>query len=141
MRAEKIVLSFVFVLIGLLVAGGAFYFYQSTKVISPGSLKTIKLGVSPSPSKSSLYLKIETPQDESTTNNKTVTISGQTSPTATIIINTPTSDQVIPPSATGNFSTTVTIGDDENRIYVTAVGTQGEEVQKILTVTYTTETF
>ena len=141
MRAEKIVLSFIAVLIGLTVAGVVFYFYQSTKVISPGSLKTIKLGASPSPVKSSLFLKLDSPKDESTTDNKTVTISGQTSPQATIIINTPTSDQVIPPSAVGDFSTTVTIGDDENRIYVTAVGPKGDEVQKILTVTYTTETF
>lgn len=77
----------------------------------------------------------------SVTDNKIVTVTGQSDPQATIIISTDTGDQVINPSSTGAFSTTVTIGTDENYIHIVAITPNGQEVEKTLTVTYSTENF
>ena len=144
MKLEKFVLSVIGIFFGLLVAGSAFYFYQrinnhpvTKKVISDNAKPT---GPTPSPTPS-FYVNIDSPKDESVTSNKTVTVSGKTIPTATIIISTDTADQVVSPSSQGDFSTTTTIGSDENKINVTAIAPSGEQVQKTLTVTYSTEEF
>lgn len=141
MRFEKVFLSFFAILIGLIVAGIAFYFYQSTKIVSPNSIRTIKLAPTPTPSAMPLPLAIDSPVDESVTSNPTMTISGTTVPNATVMINTATKDQVIPASSTGTFSTTMTLNDNENRIIITAIDSNGNESQKTITVTYSTEDF
>ncbi|SRR5260221_193486 len=140
MKTEKILLSFVAVVVGLIVAGLGFYLYQSTRAIPSTKLGTVKI-TPPTPTPQSVFLSVDTPADESTTDNKTVTLSGRTIPHATVIISTPTNDQVISPSSLGNFSTTITIGNGENEIYVTSISPAGTETQKIVTITYTTESF
>lgn len=145
MKTEKIVLSFIAVLVGLLVAGVAFYFYQSTKVISPNATKKetlVKLSPTKQPTTTaSLLLSLDQPVDETVTNKKTIVISGKTLPDATITVTTPIADQVVKPSSVGDFSTTITIDDGENPIYVIATLPNGEETTKTFTVTYNTENF
>lgn len=140
MRFEKLLLAFFAILGGLLVAGVAFYVYQSTKAISPTQIKTVRI-TTPTPTNAPVLLAIDSPQDESVTTSRIVTVSGKTDSHATLIISTDTADQVVTPSATGAFTTTVTIGTDENLIHVTAITTNGEETEKTLTVTYSTEDF
>lgn len=140
MKTEKVLLSFVAVVVGLIVAGIGFYIYQSTKAIPSTKLGTVKLA-SPTPTPPSVFLTVDTPQNESTTNNKTVIVSGKTAPDATVIVSTATSDQILKPSTQGNYSTTTTIGDDENQIHVTAIGPAGTQADKVITVTFTTESF
>ncbi|HET9947005.1 MAG TPA: hypothetical protein VFQ63_02985 [Patescibacteria group bacterium] len=140
MKTEKILLSFVAVVVGLIVAGVGFYFYQSTKVLPPGKLASVKVNP-PTPTLPPVYLSIDSPQDESVTSNKTVTVSGKTVPDATIVVSTDTADQVITPSTTGTFSTTVTIGSGENEIHILSIGANGLETQKTITVSYTTDNF
>jgi len=140
MKTEKILLSFVAIIIGLIVAGIGFYLYQSTKAISPTKLGTVKI-VPPTPTPPSVYLTIDTPQNESTTSNKTVAITGRTNSNATVVVSTFTADQVIVPTSEGNFSTTVLIGNGENEIHVTSISPSGTQAEKIVTLTYTTENF
>lgn len=140
MRFEKLLLAFFALLGGLLVAGGAFYFYQSARAIPTTQIKTVLL-ISPTPTTSPVLLTIDSPQDTLVTDNKTVIVTGHTDPKATLVISTNTIDQVISPSSTGAFSTTVTISNDENYIHIVAIGPHGEEVAKTLTVTYSTENF
>lgn len=140
MKTEKILLSFVAVLIGLIVAGIGFYLYQSTKAIPSNKLNTVKL-TTPTPTLPTVLLTIESPTDESTTSNKTITVSGKTQPNATILVSTPTGDQVIKPSSLGAYSTTATIIDGENDIHVTAIAPNGTQTEKVVTVTFTTESF
>ena len=140
MKTEKILLSFVAVIVGLIVAGIGFYIYQSTKALPSNKVDTVKV-TSPTPSAPAVLLTIDTPQDESTTNNKTVTVSGKTAPNATVVVSTDTGDQVIKPSSQGNYSTTVTIGDGENQIHVTAIDPSGNQTEKIITLTFTTQSF
>ena len=140
MKTEKILLSFVAVIVGLIVAGIGFYIYQGTKAIPSNKVDTVKV-TSPTPSVPAVLLTIDTPQDESTTNNKTLTVAGKTAPDATVVVSTDTGDQVIKPSSQGNYSTTVTIGDDENQIHVTAIDKSGNQTERVITVTFTTESF
>lgn len=140
MKTEKILLSFVAIIVGLIVAGIGFYVYQSTKVIPNTKLGSVKLAT-PTPSLPTVLLVIDNPQDESTTDNKTVTISGKTVPGATVLVSTPTGDQVVKPSSEGNFTTSATISDGENIIHVTAIDSTGNQTEKVLTVTFTTESF
>lgn len=140
MKTEKILLSFVAVVIGLIVAGVGFYIFQSTKIIPQNKLNTVKLA-QPTPTPPTVLLTVDTPQDESTTSNKTLTVSGKTDANNTLIVSTPTGDQVIKPSSQGTYSTSATITDGENEIYITAIAPNGTQTQKIITVTYTTESF
>lgn len=143
MKKEKTILSFIAVLIGLLVAGIAFYFYQTTKTISDTKTNTVSIKPSPIPTinESAMYLNIDTPQDEAVVDKKILTISGKTIKDATIVVLTNSSDDVINTASNGNFSTTVNLEDGENQISITAISPTGEEETVIKTVTYSTESF
>jgi len=141
MKQERVILSFIMVLIGLLVAGGLFYFYQSTKTVSP-STTGIVTRVTPIPTpKPKLYLSLNEPSDEQVANTKTLSISGKTNPDATLIIVTDSDQQIIQPSTQGDFSTTITLDDGQNLIEIRSILPTGETVVTQRTVTYSTEDF
>lgn len=141
MKQERVILSFIMVIIGLLVAGVAFYLYQGTKSIPSSKTSVLVASPTPTPITTSVYLNVDSPTDESVVGNKTVTVSGKTTPDATIVIITNSDQKVIVPSGVGDFSTTITITDGANLIRVTAFGSDGqsETIQK--TVTYSIEDF
>jgi hypothetical protein len=142
MKAERIVLSFIFILLGLLVAGGGFYLYQLTKTIPDSKLNAITVkSPTPTPDLSGDLLILDSPTDESVVDNRIITISGKTTPDATIIISTDTADQVVKPTTTGTFSLTQTIGTGTNFIEVRAIFADGLEKKMNRTVTYSTESF
>lgn len=144
MSKEKVVLSFIAVLAGLLVAGIAFYFYQSTKVIPQNKIKNISVSQEPTPTitiKSNLFLEIDKPKDETVIDKKIITVSGKTLSDAVIIISTNSTDEVVTPAGNGDFSTTINITDGQNQIEITAIAPNGEEQTAIRTITYSTETF
>lgn len=141
MKTEKIVLSFIAITVGVLVAGVIFYIYQATKTISPPKTKTVSIQT-PSPiPKPTIFLTVDAPKDEEVFDKRTISISGKTAPSSIIIISTQTDDQVITPAQNGNFSTSVVIGDGQNIIEITTVLPSGEETKIIRTVTFSTETF
>ena len=141
MRQEKVILSFIMVLIGLLVAGVAFYFYQSEKHIKPN----LQAVVSPAPSsisnKSNLILEVTNPKNEEVVSDKKLSVLGKTDPNATVFIITKSDQQVIKSSSTGNFNSTVTLDKDQNLITVISVLSNGDYKQIQSTVTYSTSSF
>lgn len=141
MKKEKVVLSFIGIAIGLLFAGVAFYFYQSTKVINTN--KDVKKAViSPAKApKESLYLVISEPTDEQVVNKKVVTLAGQTIPGATVLIITKAGAEVVKPTTMGAFSTTLTLEDGENLIRLVAYGQNGETTMVSRVITFSTEDF
>lgn len=142
MKAERIVLSFIFILLGLLVAGGGFYLYQLTKTIPDSKLNTVTVkSPTPTPDLSGDLLTLDSPSDESVVDNRIITISGKTTPDATIIISTDTADQVVKPTTTGTFSLTQTVGTGTNLIEVRAIFADGLEKKINRTVTFSTESF
>lgn len=141
MKQERVILSFIAVLIGLLVAGVAFYFYQSTKVVSDTKV-AVTNAVQPTPTpKPTIYLSISDPSPEKVVDNKTLLIRGATNPGATIIIITKSDQIALEPSTTGNFTTTVILDSGENLINIQSLLPDGEEISVLRTVTYSTEDF
>lgn len=141
MKQERVILSFVAVLIGLLAAGLAFYFYQSTKTI-PSSNQVSANAPTPTPTpKPTVYISLNTPDNETVVTSKTLAINGKANPDATIIIYTDSGQQVIQPSTQGDFSTTLTLDNGENLIKLMAILPGGETTMMQRTVTYSTEDF
>ena len=143
MKSERIILSFVAIVIGLVVAGIAFYFYQMTKTISdPESQTAIQSTEVPTPTPDgNLFLSIQEPKNEEVVSNRTIRISGKTLADATVIVSTESDDSVVKPAKNGDFTVTKTITDGANVIRVTAIFPNGEERTELRTVTYSTENF
>jgi len=141
MKQERVILSFIMVLIGLLVAGALFYFYQSTKNVSPSTTNiTIRNTPTPTP-QPKVYLTLNQFTDEQVVTDKTFTISGKANPEATIIVITDGGQEVLQPTSQGDFSTTVTLDDGENIIQIQSILPGGETTKIQRTVTYSTEDF
>lgn len=141
MKAERLILSFVAIIIGLAVAGLAFYLYQMTRS-APEQTKKITSDISPTPTPdNSLFLTLDSPKNEEVLSTKTVKISGKTTPDAIIVVNTEANDEVVTPASNGSFTLTQSIGNDVNLIQVTAIFPNGEEKVIQRTVTYNTEGF
>lgn len=141
MKQERVVLSFIMVLIGLVVAGGAFFFYQSTKQ-KPTENQQVEINISPTPvADSGFFLKVNTPKDESLADRKTITVSGKTTFDATVVILTISTHEVVKPSRQGDFSTNITIDDGPNYIKIQAIAPNGEIETVERVVSYTTEDF
>lgn len=140
MRIEKIILAIAAVMAGLFVAGIAFYIYQTTKTLSPSSIKTITLKPSP-PSGPDVLLTVDNPADESVTSSRVISINGKTDPQATIIVTTDSLDTVISPTSTGAYSLTLTLAPGENKIVLMAVMPNGQETQKNLTFSVESDNF
>jgi hypothetical protein len=141
MKQERVILSFVAVLIGLLAAGVAFYFYQSTKTIPSSNQVTVNAPTPTPTPKPTVYLTLNTPNDETVVGSKTLTISGKTNPNATIIIYDGSDQTVIQPSTQGDFSVTLTISSGENLIKLVSILPSGETTTVQRTITYSTESF
>lgn len=141
MKKERVVLAFIAAIIGLLVAGVAFYIYQSSKTIHVPNPTTSPSVKNPAEKIQNVILNLTSPQDESVINNKVVQVSGNTKPDATIIVLTELDQKVVTPSSEGDFSTTVNIDSGENIIEITAIAPNGEEKTIKRTVTFSTENF
>lgn len=141
MKTEKIILSLVATVFGLLVAGIAFYLFQTTRTVAPGNTKVVSI-VSPSPTPlPAIFLTIDKPKDEEVVSNKVLAISGKTTSNAVVAIITDTSEDVINPAKNGDFSTTTTLDEGQNVIEVIAIAPNGESVRVKKTVTYSQEEF
>lgn len=143
MKAEKVVLSFVAILVGLIAAGVAFYLYQATKTLPESEATPLTAVVSPTPSDSDdkYLLNIETPRDEEVFDKKNVTIKGKTLPGSTVIISSDSDDEVVTPADNGIFTLTQTIPDGTSILRITAIFPDGQEKTETRTVTFSTESF
>lgn len=141
MKAEKLILSFIATLLGLLVAGLAFYAYQATKTIAPNNTKTISF-VSPTPTSiPSVFLTVDRPKDEEVVNSKILVVSGRSASNAVVTVITDSLDDVIVPSLTGDFSTTVNLSEGQNVLEIISIAPNGESIRIKKTVTYSQEEF
>jgi len=141
MKTEKLILSFIATLFGLLVAGVTFYLFQATKTITPSNTKTISFA-SPSPTPlPSIFLTVDRPKDEEVVTSKILIVSGRSTGNAVVIVMTDSFEDVITPSANGDFSTSVSINDGQNIVEITAIAPNGESTTIKKTVTYSQEEF
>ena len=143
MKKESFILSFIAITIGIIVSGIVFYLYQSTKIIPENIIKPIAINpTTPIVSITEIVpLHIDLPKDEDVVDTKSITISGKTIPTATIIISKESEDIILNPTRLGTFSTLLTINDGVNEITITSVSPSGEETTIKRTITFSTESF
>jgi hypothetical protein len=144
MRAEKVVLSFVAVLVGLIAAGAAFYLYQATRALPSSKTEPIEIAASPTPeplSDKEHLFKVDNPKDEAVFDKRQVEVSGQTVRGATIIVSTEDGDEVVEPSDNGEFNLTITIPSGTSIMQITAIFSDGTEKRITRTVTFSTENF
>lgn len=140
MKQEKVILSFVAILIGLAVAGAAFFLYQSSKNIT--TKNTISQNITPTPTQeSSLFLILDEPKDEFLSNKRAIKIAGKTMPTAIVLIITFSGQEVIRPSSIGDFSTTIQLTEGLNYLRVQAIDENGETQTVERAIGFSTEDF
>lgn len=141
MKTEKLILSLIATFFGLLIAGLAFYLFQTTKTITPQNTKIVSF-VSPTPTPfPSVFLTIDRPKDEDVVSSKVLVISGKTTSNAVVVVMTDASEDVITPSPTGDFSTTINLNDGQNIIEITAIAPNGESATAKKIITYSLEEF
>lgn len=143
MNAEKVILSFVAVFVGLIAAGVAFYLYQTTKVVPTDQAKPSAQKVANAPVQSATgdVFTVDAPNDEQVFDKKLITIKGTAVKGATITVSTDDSDQVIQPADNGNYTLTQTIPDGTSVIEFTAIFPDGSQKKIDRTVTFSTENF
>jgi len=141
MKKEQFILYLIATLFGLLVAGIAFYLFQTAKTPSNNPTTTVSIA-SPTPTATpSISLKVDRPVDEEVVDNKVLTVSGKTQSNAVVTVITDSSSDVITPDASGNFSTTVNLDDGQNTLEVISIAPNGESMVIKKTVTYSQEDF
>ena len=141
MKKEKLILCIIAVIFGLIVAGVAFYVFQTTRTISNTATKTISIAPVTPTSPPSISLTLDQPKDEEVVNNKVLIVSGKTQSNAVIIVVSDSSEDVITPSANGNFSTTVNLDSGQNILEIISIAPNGESITSKKTVTYSQEEF
>jgi hypothetical protein len=144
MKAEKIILSFVAIFVGLIAAGIAFYLYQLTRTIPSEKSKSVSINTKSIPSPTpdnALFITVDSPSDEQVFSKQVIPVSGKTVPGSTIVISTEDGDQVVTPATNGNFTLTQTIPDGTTLIKITSIFPTGEEKTVTRSVTFSTESF
>jgi hypothetical protein len=142
MKKEKLILSFIAVLFGLLVAGIGFYLFQATRTVSDSNNKTTIPLASPTPTVSpSISLILDQPKDEEVVDSKVLVVSGKTAGNAVVVVITDSSEKTIVPSEKGDFSTTINLDDGQNTLEVISIAPNGESITIKKTVTYSLEEF
>lgn len=143
MKTEKIIISLMAMLIGLLVAGGAFYFFQVTKTEPSFSEKKITpapTSISPTPTPSA-FLSIDKPKDEEVVTKETITLSGKTLSNSTVIIFTNGIEEIVTSAPDGRFNTEITLEEGQNIIEIISISANGESQRLKRTITFSFEEF
>ena len=143
MKAEKVILSFVAVFVGLIAAGVAFYLYQSTKVLPFNQTKPSATQVSkaPTPVSASDVFTVDSPTDQEVFSKQLISIKGTAVKGAIITVSTDDNDQVVQPADNGDYTLTQTIPQGTSLMEFTVIFPDGTEKKIDRTVTFSTENF
>lgn len=134
---ERIVIIFIAVTLGLVVTTVGFFIYETAKpnkVVNPTSKKQGQAFP-----KNNITLNVTSPADESVTNKRTVELKGKTDPQNVVIISTNEEDVVATPTATGEFSATVSIDSSVNRVVTEAIAPDGTSAKDVRTVSFSSD--
>ncbi len=140
MKKEVILAISIGFALGLIITFGIWTANQSLKNLPQPSPKA-SVPPSPTPSNSQItnnQLTINTPDDEALVSTNTITVSGTTTPVATLLIVSENGEQTTLADASGNFSLDVDLITGFNTITVYSYSTDGNEASKSLIITYST---
>ena len=141
MRKEKIILSIAAGIVGILVALGAFFFYQSTKQLRSNQIKKITIETPTPNPESGMFIKISTPKDEEVVEDRVIKVSGKTVANSKIVVLSDTFQQAGVADDSGNFSIDITLSENENILQISSISPNGEIAKTERVVTYSTESF
>jgi hypothetical protein len=138
---ERLVIVVIAVIAGLFITTAGFFIYQSTKKSADAPV-TATADTKPTATPlNNLYIKISEPSDESLTQKRTIQVKGTTNPGNAVIVSTNQEDVAGIPTPDGNFSITIDIDAGANQIIARGIAPDGETVQDVRTVTYSTDDF
>ncbi len=138
---ERIIIVFIAIVIGLLITTLLFFLYQQTKITPAKAPATTETGSPTLSPKKPSDLIIDSPQDESLSDRRTIEVKGKTSAQSTVTVSTNQEDVVAQPASDGSFSVTISIAAGANKIVTRAIKPNGEESSDTRVVTYSTESF
>lgn len=139
MAKERIILAFIAIASGLIVASSIFYFYQQKSTSQ--NLPTPEASPAASLPNTSPLLEIESPEDELVTDAKKIEIKGKTLAQSLIVLTTNNEDFVLTAEADGMFRKTISLDEDENLITITAYTESGTSETKELLIAKNQEEF
>ncbi len=139
MRKEVILAIIGGVALGLLVIGGLWWTNKATTEESLNITPTPVLEQSPTliPTPS-LSLEIISPEDESIIEEEKITLEGKTAPESVVVVIYPEGENIVEADKEGNFETEITLVGGANEIKITAYDKEGNQVEKNLTLVYST---
>lgn len=97
---------------------------------------------SPTPTpEEKIFLKILEPEDETVVNTPRLTIKGETTPLATVVVIWEEGEDILVADEKGEFETEIELVGGTNDIQISAYDEENNSVEKLLTVTYSTAKF
>jgi hypothetical protein len=134
MRKSAIVfISLIVVLmLGTLACAGE----GATPAVSPTPTLTHTPLPTATPASTALFLKVTSPQDQSTVSTADVTVSGSTIPGAVVSVSVDDSVVIADVDQSGNFQAVVTLEEGPNFIEVDASDPLGNQVSANLSIVY-----
>ncbi len=140
---ERFIIIIVAIIAGLFITSAGFFIYQSTKKgnDSPLTKQASSSNSSSDQQNSTLFVRVSTPVDESITAKRTIVVNGTTNPNNLIIISSNLEDVEVKPTQEGAFTASIDIDAGANELVTRAIAPNGESVQDIKTITYSTEEF
>jgi hypothetical protein len=141
MKTESIVLSIIGILVGLFVAGTAFYFFQVSQKKPEEKKHVISIQPTPTQASHDSFLTITAPEDEGVSMAKSVKLTGKAPAGSTVVIATEDGQDVVSVEEDGAFTSSLSLDDGVNLISITATKPNGVTDSQTRTITYSTENF
>lgn len=140
MFKEKVLVTLLAILGGIVFSIGLFFLYQKTKQVVPRPSSN-KETVETTPAPPQLFLNIDNPQNEAVFDKKIIQLSGKTLGTAVVVVMSQDKEFVLTPATDGSFSVNLTLLDGVNQVEVIAINATGEILTEKLTATFSTGEF
>jgi len=142
MKKEVLFAIFFGLGIGLIIGFGIYNANKALKDqpqnnLSPSPTST-ENNLTPLPDKANHYLVISSPVNNQVLNEKTVTVTGTTTPDSTIIITTEDNEHILIPDNNGDFTQEIELISGINFLNFTSISPQDERIDQPLSLIYTT---
>ena len=129
--------------IGLIIAFGIYNANKALKTqsqndLSPSPTLTAENDLTPLADQTEHYLVINSPLDTQVLNEKTIIVTGTTSPGSTIIITTEDNEHLLIPDNSGDFAQEIKLISGINFLNFTSISPQDERLDQPLSPIYTT---
>lgn len=130
---------------GMLGMAIAFGVWRANIALSPqtdtpqNQITTNNPSPAPTTTASKLSLTITSPEDELVVTSGTLTVAGLTTPGSIISLSTDKSETIVTADAKGDFNGQVELAEGTNVVTITSFTTEGETIEKQITVVYSTE--